>query len=327
MHPLLSLFVSLVLAACLPAGSKAHAAELFLEQIAEQRKRLKGDSKNAEARQRLAEIGWEIAERIEQAESMEDKPGVLRLGDLVEARLGDIGWRTLHYADRKGDPRAQLAAGTFHRRGILLERDRSKACNHYRKATASGNRFALWQLSKCVVKDDPSRARELIALSANAGNPEAQQVLAEIWLTSGEPHQRKDSVKLLEEAASGQRKSASLLLAALYETGTVVDKDIRKAADMYRSIAETGHPVAQNNLGALYQREGDFAQAGEWYRKAAEAGLPVAQMNYGLLFTGGDKPWDDDCVALGWVRKAAEGGFEMADKVLEAPAQFGIACN
>lgn len=327
MHPLMLIVISMLLGLNGLTGNKAIAADDFPGQIAEQRKRLKGDSKNAEARQRLAEIGWTIAEQIEDAESKEDKRSVLRLADLIESRLGDIGWRTSHYADNKGDARAQLAAGTFHRRGILLERNRAKSCANYRKATASGNSFALWQMSKCVVKENPSRARELIALSANAGNPQAQQVLAEIWLTSGEPHQRKDSVKLLEQAASQQRKSATLLLAALYETGTVVGKDIRKAAEMYRSVATLGHPVAQNNLGALYQREGDFAQAGEWYRKAAEAGLPVAQMNYGLLFTGGEKPWDDDCVALGWVRKASEGGFEMAEKVLKSPTQYGIECN
>lgn len=327
MHPCMMMGMFVLLAINGLAANQAIAENDFLAQIAEQRKHLRGDAKNPEARQRLAEIGWEIAAQIEQAESEEDKRDVLRLGDLVETRLGDIGWRTSHYADKKGDTRAQLAAGTFHRRGILLERNRAKSCENYRKATSTGNKYALWQFSKCVVKENPSRARELIALSANAGNPEAQQVLAEIWLTSGEPHQRKDSVKLLEQAASGKRNSATLLLAALYETGTVVEKDLRKAADMYRSVARQGHPVAQNNLGALYQREGDYAQAGEWYRKAAEAGLPVAQMNYGLLFTGGDKPWDDDCVALGWVRKSSEGGFEMAKKVLESPGQYGIECN
>lgn len=327
MHPSMKFIIGAFLSLHVFASANVNADEEVLKHIAEQRKLLKGNPKHAEARQTLAEIGWQLAERIEKAESIEDKRSVLQLSDLIETKLGDIGWRTSHYADRKGDTRAQLAAGTFHRRGILLDRNSGKACENYRKATASGNAYALWRLSKCVVKENPTRARELIALSANAGNPEAQQVLAEIWLTSGEPHQRKDSLKLLEQAESQDRKSATLLLAALYETGTVVEKDIRKAADMYLSVAKLGNPVAQNNLGALYQREGDFAQAGEWYRKAAESGLPVAQLNYGLLFTGGDKPWDDDCVALGWVRKASEGGFEMARKVLQSPTQYGIDCN
>lgn len=319
--------VILLIPISLPCAAAEAADGDLLSRIAEQRKILKQNHKDESARQRLAEIGWSIAETIEQAESIGDRREALRLAEIVESRLGDIGWRTGFNADSRGDARAQLAAGTFHRLGILLEKNQKKSCANYRKATNSGNAFALWQFSRCVVKENPTRARELIALSANAGNPQAQQVLAEIWLTSGEPHQRKDAVKMLEQAAERNRKSATLLLAALYETGTVVDKDIRKAADMYLSIAQLGHPVAQNNLGALHQREGDLAQAGEWYRKAAEAGLPVAQMNYGLLFTGGDKPWDDDCVALGWVRKASEGGFEMANKVLDAPEQYGIQCN
>jgi hypothetical protein len=63
----------------------------------------------------------------------------------------------------------------------------------------------------------------------------------------------------------------------------------------------------------------NFAQAATWFRKAAEQGLPVAQTNLGVLYEEGRGVPHDYVLAATWYRKAAEQGNA------EAQADLGFA--
>src|SRR5437867_9161069 len=55
--------------------------------------------------------------------------------------------------------------------------------------------------------------------------------------------------------------------------------------------AQAGDPVAQNQLGEMYEHGNgvprDFAKAARWYRLAAEQGMAPAQLNLGTLYENG----------------------------------------
>lgn len=73
---------------------------------------------------------------------------------------------------------------------------------------------------------------------------------------------------------------------AAYERG-----DYDAAYRGFRSLAEQGDAIAQNNLGVMYGTgEGvpqDYAEAVKWYRRAAEQGDANAQGNLGFMYVNG----------------------------------------
>ena len=83
-----------------------------------------------------------------------------------------------------------------------------------------------------------------------------------------------------------------------------------------RPLAEKGSPVAQFNLGVLYdQGKGvpqDNALAMEWYRKAAEQGLPQAQINLGIMYEQGQGVKPDYTQAYFWYALADTQGDSQA---------------
>ncbi len=325
--------ILLLLLCALAPGATFAAASIqipeLLKEIKQLREALKSQSDQEPTRARLAAIGWQLAEEIERAESLERDDIARAVSAEIRKKLPDIIWRTKHYAEHKNDARAQLARAVFHRTGTLLEQDETTACTYYRKAArqAHPTPAALWRYSLCAARDNQEYGRTLLQDAAEAGHPTAQQILAETWMSEQKPEMREAAVNMLQSSANSGRRSAKLLLAALYETGTILQKSIPQAEKIYRSIADEGHAVAQNNLGALYQRKGEFEEASIWYRKAAEQGLPVAQLNFGLLYTQGVAPYDNGCEAMKWIRMAADQSLEMAKKIVADPGKFQINCS
>ena len=68
--------------------------------------------------------------------------------------------------------------------------------------------------------------------------------------------------------------------------------DVREAVRLYKAAADEGNPVAENNLGALYERgDGGIGrnpkEAEHYYRLASDQGYPSAQSNLGSLYALG----------------------------------------
>lgn len=88
-------------------------------------------------------------------------------------------------------------------------------------------------------------------------------------------HNMKKGVKLLSDAAKTDAQ-AMYLLAALYEAGKGVDKDMNLAVDYMTKAASDGYGPAECALGDMYY-EGrgvlkDYVSAVQWYNKAKEQG-------------------------------------------------------
>ena len=118
--------------------------------------------------------------------------------------------------------------------------------------------------------------------------------------------------KTLQQAASRGDVSAQFELAAAYDRGFGVPRDVAEAAKWYRKAAEQGHSESQNSLGSLYQSgEGvpkDNAEAVKWYRKAAEQGLPIAKNNIAYMYDLGLGVPKDNQLAAKLYGEAAELG-------------------
>jgi TPR repeat protein len=101
-----------------------------------------------------------------------------------------------------------------------------------------------------------------------------------------------------------------------------------------RKLAEDGDPVAQCDLGRIYENAvaapagryqvrstnevivpdgpGDYEEAVRWYRKAADQGHAVGQWCLGIAYENGDGVIKDPAEAARWYLKAAEQGHAAA---------------
>lgn len=93
-------------------------------------------------------------------------------------------------------------------------------------------------------------------------------------------------------------------------------KDNENALKHYRKVADHGYPLAQNNLGRMFEEGAgvieDPEQAMNWYRKAAEQGDSWGQYNLGRIYEGGKGVAKDFGKAMDWYQKAALQGHASA---------------
>ena len=90
-----------------------------------------------------------------------------------------------------------------------------------------------------------------------------------------------------------------------------------------KSLAENGHPAAQNNLGVYYMNRRDFRQALKWLNEAAEQGNISAYNNLGYIYDNGLGVPLNASKAFGWYLKAAEQGTASAQVNIGQMYQHG----
>ena len=94
----------------------------------------------------------------------------------------------------------------------------------------------------------------------------------------------------LNEAEAGDSEGMRRV-AVCYQTGSGVEKDLRKAWEWYGKSAAAGNTEAQYDIGTLY-RDGigtarNYKEAAYWFRKAASNGHPKAMINIARQFAEG----------------------------------------
>jgi TPR repeat protein len=101
------------------------------------------------------------------------------------------------------------------------------------------------------------------------------------------------------------------LIASFAQAGGLEDgisavsrNDYVLALKKFRSAAEEGNPIAQNNLGLLYHNgQGvtqDYKEALKWYSLAAEQGHMLAQSSVGMAYHNGLGVTQDYREAVKW---------------------------
>lgn len=149
----------------------------------------------------------------------------------------------------------------------------------------------------------------------------------------GHPSEAKamDAVADLERLADSGDVEAQLWLGRMYWTGDYVAIDVRKAIRLLKDAADQGSVEAQWSLGEAYASgilgPRDYAEMAKWYLMAARAGDVRAQFAIAQLAAPQDyirSIWPsaepvlpkDEAVALGWLEKAANGGWPAAQRQL-----------
>ena len=158
--------------------------------------------------------------------------------------------------------------------------------------------------------------------AANAGHPLAMAMLAKLYtlndygltkdLGTAKKFRNKAFTAIEKMAIKGD-VDAQFGLAYLLEA---FDENYERAVQWYRQAAEQGSPLAQNNLGVMYDIGKGLIQddelAVQWYRKAAEQNYARAQNNLGGMYEEGKGVPQDDAQAVYWYKRSAELNYAEA---------------
>ncbi|CAG8490502.1 1157_t:CDS:1 [Ambispora leptoticha] len=98
------------------------------------------------------------------------------------------------------------------------------------------------------------------------------------------------------------------LLAFFYDCGIGTRRDRTKAIELYSKNANTGDPLAQNELGYIYENEGDSTLALNWYNEAAKSRWPDSFDNLGRAYYDGIHVDQDFRASAYYFRLGAELG-------------------
>ena len=125
------------------------------------------------------------------------------------------------------------------------------------------------------------------------------------------------SQKLTSAALNGE-PAAEFEVGSRYAAGTLVPRDMTKAASWYQRAANDGLAVAEFRLGSLYERgDGvtqDLGQAVAWYQRAADQGNVNAMHNLAVLLSNGvNGAAPDPKLALKWFLTAGNYGVRDSE--------------
>ena len=128
-------------------------------------------------------------------------------------------------------------------------------------------------------------------------------------------------LEALSKKALGGDTKAQLRMGLAFEFGEGVQKDLEQAMRWYHMAADRGDPVAQTDLGYLYETGGGTgsknpAEAAKWYMRAAVAGLARAKFNLGVLYLEGAGVEKSLEQAAHWISEAADAGCPVAVRAL-----------
>lgn len=100
-----------------------------------------------------------------------------------------------------------------------------------------------------------------------------------------------EDIKKLEEATKKGDEKSQFQTAYCYYYGDKVDKDFKKAFDLWKDLADKGNKSAQKNIGEMYfDGEGvgkDYDKAKEYFTQSAQQGSSVGQYNLGYMYYHG----------------------------------------
>lgn len=221
--------------------------------------------------------------------------------DYVEAKL----W--LEKAVTKGYPVAEERLAWLYCHGYGVPKDLAKAIELYESASKFGNPSAKYALADLYERGEGVEANtvcavELYRSAAADDHPIALRRLAELLFWDATVEDKKEALSFCRRAVNLGDVEAIVDLGLAYEKGWGLDKDIKKASELYQKALSYGCKSAEIWLEELkpeiqYQRgvacmEGkmcprDFVLAREWFEKASEQGHVDATCRLAELLQNG----------------------------------------
>ncbi|MGV6871495.1 tetratricopeptide repeat protein [Pseudochelatococcus sp. B33] len=159
----------------------------------------------------------------------------------------------------------------------------------------------------------PREAARRLAEAARLGFPDAQLILAQLYLDGhGVERDTRAAYRWFSQAAAGGRVEALNMIGRCHELGWGVPADPALAAVWYRRAARRGHAWARFNLaGLLLDGQGvaqDARGALALYVQAARQGHAKAMTMIGRFCEEGWERRRNPAAAARWYRRGADGG-------------------
>ena len=238
----------------------------------------------------------------------------------------------LEKAAAKGYPVAEECLGLLYRSGYGVEKDITKAKAHYESAATLGNPEARNSLAELYesgegVEHDIDKAIEYYRLAAADDHPVALCRLAELSFADESQEDKSVALSYCRRAVNEGSADAIVLLGEAYENGWGVEKDCKKAGELFEKAKQLGsktaeeclkqmEPETQYRLGLKFMEGRGVAQnytlARSWFSRAAEQEDVGSMAWLGYLLANGLGGNVDIKVAVELFEKAAQHNSAIA---------------
>ena len=258
--------------------------------------------------------------------------GLMYINGLSTDTNPELGYEWIAKAAAQGFALSQFMMGVaLTMEGSPLQQDITRGLEYYEAAALQNYPEAFTQLGEHFAfrESDNVKASDYFDKGAALGDPQAMHRLSYIYMGGTLRTQDKEKAhNLLKTSAEKKYLPSYYDLAMSYFLGNGVTKSAEQGIKwMKKSAIEANNALAQNSLGAMYDKGEDVpennAEAVKWYRKAADQGNAVAQSNLGHKYLTGEGVPENHTEAVKWFRKAADQGFADAQISLGAMYYFG----
>ena len=202
-------------------------------------------------------------------------------------------------ANKGYSPAQYLLARCYHKQEGV-EADKNKEMEWLKAAAESGLSSAqsyLGNMYSCgeAGEENVERGVQLLTTAAKKGESIAQYNLATYWYCDAVPADMNKAVYWYSLSAYQIDREASshaqLALAQIYDNGTGVEKDLKKAFELYTLASNQGCAHSQYCMGDMYQGgegvEVDLEKAVEFYGLSATKGNPQGQIRLACCYESG----------------------------------------
>ena len=235
----------------------------------------------------------------------------------------------LKYAAENGHAIAQYMVGILYEKGVGTEIDLKKAKEFLMMSAYNNNdqgQLCLGRFYKRHFPRDKKKMKiafELFTKSANQGNNQAFFELALCYESKGD---YQEMFKYLKKASNSNNPAAQFRLACFYFQGRFIEKNEKKAFELFNLSSFHGVPETFFYLGICYEfgkgTGKDLKKALNYYRKCAELQIKTsfdANIKLGNWYEYGKKEISiikDDEIALKY--------YKNASQIFDAPSKTKI---
>jgi TPR repeat protein len=221
--------------------------------------------------------------------------------------------------------------GVLAESGLAGQVDFTAAAASYKQAALLGLasaqvRYGFALLHGRGIERDVFSAETWLRRAALAGDAQAAAVVGYLYVRDDDlAANYPEAAMWLRRAAEAGHVEAARTLGRMLMLGTGIPKDVEDAARWLRFAASKGDATARADLILLVltrQVGGEERQmVAGWLQDAAAAGDSGAQFDLGLCLAQGIGAEQDNLAALDWVRRAADGGYPAATRMLAQLAE------
>jgi uncharacterized protein len=222
---------------------------------------------------------------------------------------------------------ARLHEGAF---GFKEKANVKKALEFYQKAAALGDASAFIPLGSRLLNGDESIRNEKEGREWLAKAIEKEQWAAYLALGDFEENVKKDEKEALanyQKGADKEQADCMLRVAAFHFEGKGgLEKSDEKGRELLVKAAEKGNALAALEMASRLSKaeKPDMLSVYKYLLSAANTGLPVAQNEIGLLYVSGNMGLSDPTAAVAWFTAAAKAGHAAAQNNLGTLYERGM---